>query len=77
MEAEWRVRRDEASFRTEVDAALARGDDRPLARPRAGWGSIAQLHWDRTESFTAPPPFEYPRIPGWRAAGRQASDAEN
>lgn len=77
LQAEWRVRRDESRFLADVEGMVARGERRPLARPRAGWASFALLKWDAAEGFAAPPPFEYPRIPGWRAAGRQAPDAGN
>ncbi|NBX25924.1 MAG: hypothetical protein EBQ99_07735 [Planctomycetes bacterium] len=74
--AEWRIHRDEIAFLAEVNAQHAAGQTR-LARPRAGWGSFASLRWDVAEGFSAPPPFEDPRIPGWRAAGRPASDRRN
>ena len=74
--AEWRIRRDETAFLTEANSQHAAGQTR-LARPRAGWGSFASLRWDLGEGFTAPPPFEDPRIPGWRAVGRPAPDRRN
>ncbi len=67
--AEWRIRGDESAFMGEAASQHAAGQSR-VSRPRAGWGSFATLRWDPAEGFTAPPPFEDPRIPGWRAAGR-------
>jgi hypothetical protein len=68
--AEVRVRGDETRFRQEVDALLARDIRENLARPRAGWGSFAILRYDPATGFSAPPPFDHERIPGWRAVGR-------
>lgn len=67
---EFRVRRDESVFRQQVEARVAAGQREPFTRARAGWGSFATLHYDPASGFDAPPPFEHPRIPGWRAAGR-------
>jgi hypothetical protein len=68
--AEVRVRRDEARFRSEVEGLLARDVRESLARPREGWGSFAILRYDPALGFSAPPPFDHERIPGWRPAGR-------
>ena len=71
--AEVRIRRDEARFRLEVDGLLARDVREALARPREGWGSFAILRYDPALGFSAPPPFDHDRIPGWRPIGRGAS----
>lgn len=68
--AEFRVRLDEARFRHEVDLRLAAGLREPLSRPREGWGSFGSLLYDPATGFDAPPPFDHPRIPGWRPASR-------
>lgn len=68
--AEFRVRRDEALFRRQVDARVAAGQREAFSRPREGWGSFATLRYDPARGFEAPPPFDHPRIPGWRPAGR-------
>jgi len=73
--AEFRVRRDEALFRRQVEARVAAGQREPFARTREGWGSFASLRYDPAAGFDAPPPFDHPRIPGWRAAGRSAPAA--
>lgn len=71
--AEVRVRSDESRFRLEVEALLARDVRENLARPRDGWGSFALLRYDPALGFSAPPPFDHDRIPGWRPGGRPAS----
>lgn len=70
--AEFRVRRDEARFREQVELRVAAGQREPFSRPREGWGSFALLVYDPATGFDAPPPFDHPRIPGWRAARRPA-----
>lgn len=73
--AEFRIRRDEALFRRQVEARIAAGQREPFSRPRDGWGSFAVLMHDPATGFDAPPPFDHPRIPGWRAAARPANPA--
>ncbi len=73
--AEFRVRHDETLFRREVEARVAAGVREPFSRPRDGWGSFATLRYDPAGGFDAPAPFDHPRIPGWRPAGRPASGA--
>lgn len=68
--AEFRVRRDESQFRSEVDQRVASGLPEPFTRPRADWGSFAALQYDPASGFQAPPPFDHPRIPGWRSIER-------
>ena len=68
--AEFRVRRDESSFRSEVEQRVAAGLREPHTRPRADWGSFAMLQYDPAGGFDAPPPFDHPRIPGWRSIER-------
>jgi len=70
--AEVRVRNDESRFRMEIEALIARDVREHLARPRDGWGSFALLQYDPATGFSAPPPFDHDRIPGWRPAGRPA-----
>jgi hypothetical protein len=70
--AEFRIHRDESAFRQEIDQRLAAGLREPFSRPRAEWGSFATLHYDPASGFSAPPPFDHHRIPGWRATGRPA-----
>ena len=70
--AEFRVRQDEALFQRQVEIRVASGQREPFARPREGWGSFATLRYDPASGFDAPPPFDHPRIPGWRAPGRSA-----
>lgn len=73
--AELRLRRDEALFREQVETRVAAGQREPWSRPRAGWGAFASLRYDPASGFDAPPPFDHPRIPGWRATGRPAPAA--
>ena len=73
--AEFRIRLDESRFRREVEARVAAGQREPMARPRAGWGSFATLRFDPATGFDAPPPFDHPRIPGWRAPGRPSAES--
>ena len=68
--AEFRVRLDESRFRQEVQVRLAAGTREPVSRAREGWGAFASMHHDPASGFDAPPPFDHPRIPGWRPLGR-------
>lgn len=65
--AEWRLRADEDDFRRVAAAqALAAGSP-AWDRARPWPADFAVLGFDAAESrFSAPPPFEFPRIPGWQ-----------
>ena len=70
--AEFRIRLDESRFRQEVDQRIAAGLREAFSRPRADWGSFATLQFDPASGFDAPPPFDHPRITGWRSIERPA-----
>lgn len=70
--AEFRIRQDESRFRSDVDQRVAAGLREAVIRPRAGWGAFATLQYDPASGFDAPPPFDHPRIPGWRSTERPA-----
>jgi len=76
LAAETRVRADERTFLAEVHRLTAGGHLRPHARARVAPASFATLQYDPAEGFTAPPPFDTPRIPGWRGTRPRAPGAE-
>jgi hypothetical protein len=74
LSAETRVRVDERDFVAEVNRLTAGGHLRPHARARASPCAFATLQYDPAEGFLAPPPFDTPRIPGWRGTRRQVPE---
>jgi hypothetical protein len=73
---EWRLRTDEADFRAEAPGKAAAAQALGAAGSSVEWeryrpwpADFALLRYQRdgrAQNFSAPPPFEFERIPGWQ-----------